>query len=94
MCDQTTFNVKWPSPPPIFKMPRIELGTAITLNCNKLPTPTNDKYKSIQKEMKSYEATKRPPPTLTHLQNILKIIQPNSIGAEKVFSVVMTQLML
>ena len=44
--------------------------------------------------MKSYEATEPLPPTLTHLHNMLKIIRPNSIGAEIVFSAVMTQLML
>ena len=58
-------------------------GRAITLNCNKLPTQTYDKYKSILKEIKSYKATKRLPPTLTDLHNILNIFLPPSIVAEK-----------
>ena len=64
--------------------------------CYDYMTPYNKK-RQIQintKKMKSYEATEPLPPTLTHLHNMLKIIRPNSIGAEIVFSAVMTQLML
>ena len=51
-----------------FKMPRIEesWGCAITLNCNNLPPPTNDKNRSILKEIKSYEATKGLPIRTTY----------------------------
>ena len=49
-------------------MPTIEeiWGRAITLNCDKLPTPTNGKYKLILKEIKSYEETKGLPTRTTY----------------------------
>ena len=43
--------------------------------------------------MKPCEPTKRLPPTLAHLHNILKIIRPNSIDAEIMFSAVMQGLL-
>ena len=75
-------------------MPRIEVETGYYIKLKKLYTPPNNKYKSILKEKKSYKATKRLPPTLTHLHDVLNITRPNSIDAEIVFSAVMTQLML
>ena len=64
------------------------LERAINNNCNKLPTPADDEFKSILKEINLYEATKRLTPTLTHLFNTFKIIRPTSIEAERVFSTV------